>query len=481
MESKEEKISWIYNKLSSLLSFPVPADLIDNPEHAKFVNDLQAMMSEPGAGSLNFPKLSTQKREMSATEKTPVNFETKKSDNQRKSKNQKGAAKVGKENDDRSLGAKGLPVITDDNSMQGKSKKKNKYVNLYSQEGQQKDVVLLKGRHLCTCEASLHNLINNCLKCGRIVCEQEGAGPCLFCETEIAIQKRDRLLEYDRTSERLTKVIDDESDYYNPTSVWLSEEEKTRLKQREAELHEQLHASRRCVIEEETDLPIDPFKDPVLMKINQSMTSKSLFVGEDSISAIPEFTNLKYVGQGSSTDQFDREPLLKSRIQDRELQEMSDRGMCLSMHQPWASLLVAGLKRHEGRSWYTTHRGTLWIAAAAKQPTAAEIQAEENHVRELLGKPRELVFPSDYPIGCMLGCVNMVDCLSQEEYRVQYPNGPSLEPFVFICEHPRRLPIFFPMKGKHKIFKLEHKLHQAAQKSLKRVDKLQAEMAAESS
>jgi len=34
------------------------------------------------------------------------------------------------------------------------------------------------------------------------------------------------------------------------------------------------------------------------------------------------------------------------RLQDRELQEMSDEGMCLSMHQPWASLLVTGIKQY---------------------------------------------------------------------------------------------------------------------------------------
>ncbi len=33
------------------------------------------------------------------------------------------------------------------------------------------------------------------------------------------------------------------------------------------------------------------------------------------------------------------------RIQDRELQEMGDEGMCLSMHQPWATLLVKGIKK----------------------------------------------------------------------------------------------------------------------------------------
>lgn len=38
------------------------------------------------------------------------------------------------------------------------------------------------------------------------------------------------------------------------------------------------------------------------------------------------------------------------RIQDKELKEMVDEAMCLSMHQPWASLLVAGIKRYS-LSW----------------------------------------------------------------------------------------------------------------------------------
>lgn len=39
----------------------------------------------------------------------------------------------------------------------------------------------LSGRHKCDCEANRHALINNCLNCGRIVCVQEGSGPCFFC------------------------------------------------------------------------------------------------------------------------------------------------------------------------------------------------------------------------------------------------------------------------------------------------------------
>lgn len=47
--------------------------------------------------------------------------------------------------------------------------------------------LLLPGRHVCNCEATKHALINNCLNCGRIVCEQEGAGPCFTCGELVCI------------------------------------------------------------------------------------------------------------------------------------------------------------------------------------------------------------------------------------------------------------------------------------------------------
>lgn len=159
------------------------------------------------------------------------------------------------------------------------TKKKTKYVNLYGQDGTVNDVIMLKGRHLCNCQAAKHKLINNCTRCGRIVCEQEGSGPCLFCgnlvctEDELrviessskkgenlkkslleqgrpkgweeALAMRDRLLDYDRMSEKRTTVIDDESDYFRTNSVWLSEEERTKLKKIEEKMKEKKYASRR--------------------------------------------------------------------------------------------------------------------------------------------------------------------------------------------------------------------------------------------
>ena len=52
----------------------------------------------------------------------------------------------------------------------------------------------------------------------------------------------------------------------------------------------------------------------------------------------------------SSSSNFLSNERRQIRIQDAQLQEMRDDGWCLSMHQPWASYLVHGIKMHEGET-----------------------------------------------------------------------------------------------------------------------------------
>ena len=80
-----------------------------------------------------------------------------------------------------------------------------------------------------------------------------------------------------------------------------------------------------------------------------------------------------------------------------------------------------------------------------------EIKQLENFYRVYYGK--DISFPQHYPSGCILGCVEVVDVLPQEEYRLQFPNGESESPYVFLCENPLELFIKFPNKGQHKICK----------------------------
>ncbi|KAF6719058.1 Activating signal cointegrator 1 [Oryzias melastigma] len=430
-----------------------------------------------------------------------------------------------------------------ENNSSSSGKKKSKFVNLYAKEGQDKLAVLLPGRHPCDCLAQKHKLVNNCLSCGRIVCDQEGSGPCLFCgslvctaeEQEIlqrdsnksqklrkklmgdcterellphqdakmkdglekAIQHKDKLLEFDRNSVRRTQVLDDESDYFaTESNQWLSPGEREKLRRKEEELRELRHASRkdrkitldfagRQVVDEGNNMDAYYKKlDETLCAMNNEAQSQesSSRSGRKNVSGLinPQFKqaapqwvdvgggeNLSSsVKQRASADEQKGTERHRLRLQDKELQEISDGGWCLSMHQPWASLLVRGIKKVEGRTWYTSHRGRLWIAAAAKKPTPQEIAEVEEMYRRLSKK--EVKFPKDYPSGCLLGCVNVTDCLSQQQFREQFPESceESSSPFVFICTNPQELLVKFPMKGKHKIWKLESHHHQGAKKGL---------------
>lgn len=66
-------------------------------------------------------------------------------------------------------------------------------------------------------------------------------------------------------------------------------------------------------------------------------------------------------------------------IYDREIFDLNgESGKCLSMLQPWASLMVEGFKRFEGRFWNTEYRGPLWVHAGATQPDPETIRRTEN-------------------------------------------------------------------------------------------------------
>ncbi|CAH1254531.1 TRIP4 [Branchiostoma lanceolatum] len=424
---------------------------------------------------------------------------------------------------------------------------KTKWKSLYGEDGEDHlTAVMLPGRHPCECLGQKHRLVNNCLTCGRIVCEQEGSGPCLFCgalvctkeEMEVLARNsnkserlrrkllggldeqggrkllpheearllegkdkaeahKNKLLEYDRTSAKRTQVLDDEADYFSVENQWLSKDEREALKKREDELREQRFGSRltrkvtldfagRRVVEDDSVVDVYNREDEVVQRTNFGVNRKGKGGGtEEGHSGIVnpniKIQPPKFVPSEESEGKRPPAPLgsqsedrekhrTNMRIQDRELQEMRDDGMCLSMHQPWASLLVLGIKKHEGRTWYSPHRGRLWIAAASKQPSQEEVAEVENAHRIIANEPH-LQFPKDYPVACLLGCVDVADVLPQEEYREQYPDGESASDFVFICENFQELIIKFPIKGKHKIWRLDPTTHKAAKKGLRPVNR----------
>jgi alkylated DNA repair dioxygenase AlkB len=152
----------------------------------------------------------------------------------------------------------------------------------------------------------------------------------------------------------------------------------------------------------------------------------------------------------------------------------SDRGVCLSMWQPWASLLVLGIKRFEGRGWYTPYRGRLWIASGSRETTPEEIQQVEDEYRAVYGPNAKIPFPADYPTSALLGCVDLTHCWSAEEFQAYRSNHgaggeDSASAFVFVCSNPRTLPLPQSHSGQHKLYNLPPKLYQSIGPNLKPV------------
>ena len=52
----------------------------------------------------------------------------------------------------------------------------------------------MPGRHACECQARKHDLVSNCVSCGRIVCAQEGSGPCLFCGSLVVTREEQEVI-----------------------------------------------------------------------------------------------------------------------------------------------------------------------------------------------------------------------------------------------------------------------------------------------
>jgi hypothetical protein len=305
---------------------------------------------------------------------------------------------------------------------------------------------------------------------------------------EKAEVQKNKLLEYDRNSASRTKVIDDEADYFSIDALkWMTNEQRLICSKQEAEYRERRYGSRlnlkidfdfagRRIAETTKDCSLFQLleNDTVHIDANENESVEKHCLDEDisreadflqhpstyfkpMIDASLPLTRPLGNSRRSSIEVNVHQKKASVRLQDPELQEMSDQGVCLSVQQPYASLLVNGIKTHEGRNWYTAHRGRLWIHASAKQPCEDEVK----HIKEFYNNlfKREIKFPSHLPTGCIIGYVDVKDVLPQEQYATIHQPRQSQSPFVFICENHQEIGLKLPMAGKQGIFKLDQNIH----------------------
>jgi hypothetical protein len=104
----------------------------------------------------------------------------------------------------------------------------------------------------------------------------------------------------------------------------------------------------------------------------------------------------------------------------------------ISIRQPWASLIVSGVKDVENRTWSTRYRGPVLIHASR---TADKISDDEFQSR--FG----MALPAAAPRGGVVGIAEIVDCVSQHHSR-WYAAGHC----AFVLANPRSIP-FIRWKG----------------------------------
>ena len=74
---------------------------------------------------------------------------------------------------------------------------------------------------------------------------------------------------------------------------------------------------------------------------------------------------------------------------------------CLTVKQPWASLIINGYKCYEFRSWKTNYRGKVLIHAGKN--------IEKNMIE------RFQKYHLDYELGAIIGEAELVDCILVDE------------------------------------------------------------------
>lgn len=91
---------------------------------------------------------------------------------------------------------------------------------------------------------------------------------------------------------------------------------------------------------------------------------------------------------------------------------------CITVKQPWAELIVCGIKDVENRTWSTNYHGPLLIHASKQYDVAGEHWLRENasrlrdarHPSMVGGLAPNILGKVSAPRGCIVGVVDLVIC-----------------------------------------------------------------------
>lgn len=117
----------------------------------------------------------------------------------------------------------------------------------------------------------------------------------------------------------------------------------------------------------------------------------------------------------------------------------------LTIQQPWASAIVAGIKTVENRPWPTSYTGKLLIHAGKTMwPYGIPGEIVRDYLQPQLPFDR-------LPFGTIIGAVDMVDCQS---YGPHLAGWDASGPWCWMFENAEQFEHPFPCRGKQGLWYL---------------------------
>lgn len=83
----------------------------------------------------------------------------------------------------------------------------------------------------------------------------------------------------------------------------------------------------------------------------------------------------------------------------------------ITIKQPWASLIVHGIKDIENRTWRTNYRGRMLIHAAGSHGKKFSVDLTDAQMKAAFGTIAKETMFGNLPFGTIIGSVEIVDCV----------------------------------------------------------------------
>lgn len=83
----------------------------------------------------------------------------------------------------------------------------------------------------------------------------------------------------------------------------------------------------------------------------------------------------------------------------------------ISIKQPWASLIVHGIKDIENRTWRTNFRGRVLIHAAGSHGRKFSVNLSDAQTRAAFATIAKETMFGNMPFGSIIGSVEIIDCV----------------------------------------------------------------------